>query len=243
MSTRLIMLLCCLTKTLSAQTMVDKTIPVSSVQKIEMHFDYPELIHITTWEGDGVMIHGTVSINGGDNDDNFEIITSTTNGILNIRNEIKDMKKIPKSITIIDGSNKIIFRSDDAFKKYQQEHGRTIKVKSSGIDMEIQLEIKVPKNIETRVESLYGMVEVKDFAGPLTVEATYGGVDAALNEPTTGELSAETNYGEIYTNFVAKFGGKNMQRDFYTYVSAKPGVGPSYAFISKYGNVYIRKSR
>ena len=114
---------------------------------------------------------------------------------------------------------------------------------SNGVDMDIVIEIKIPRNFETRVESVYGMVEVKDFVGPLTVDATYGGVDAALLEKTTGELIAETNYGEIYTNLDIKFGGgQNRMEDFHTYVSAKPGAGPRYDFESKYGNVYLRKA-
>jgi hypothetical protein len=86
------------------------------------------------------------------------------------------------------------------------------------------------------------MVEVRDFNGPLKVDATYGGVDAAVVEKSTGELNAETNYGEIYSNLDVKFGGgSSRQENFHTFVSAKPGSGPTYTFDSKYGNVYLRK--
>ena len=96
--------------------------------------------------------------------------------------------------------------------------------------------------METRVESVYGIVEVRNFSGPLAVEATYGSVDAALTERTTGELTAETDYGQIYTNLEMKFSGDGIkERDFHTWVSAKPGAGPRYSFESKYGNVYLRK--
>ena len=72
--------------------------------------------------------------------------------------------------------------------------------------------------------------------------ATYGGVDAALQERSTGELVAETNFGQIYSNLDVKFSNDNMQeKDFHTYVSAKPGNGLRFSFESKYGNVYLRK--
>ena len=104
------------------------------------------------------------------------------------------------------------------------------------------IDIKVPKGIDTNIISTYGMVEVSDFEGPLMVEAQYGGVDVALNEKKVGELSAETNYGQIYSNLDVPFSGKGLQeKDFYTFVSAKPGSGPRYDFESKYGNVYLRK--
>ena len=106
--------------------------------------------------------------------------------------------------------------------------------------MDILLEVKVPKNMETKLECVYGLAEVKNFSGPLSVEATYGGVDVSVQERTTGELTAETSYGQIYSNLDLKFTGSEF-KDFHTVVSAKPGTGPKYAFESKYGNVYLRK--
>jgi hypothetical protein len=56
-------------------------------------------------------------------------------------------------------------------------------------------------------------------------------------------VTAETNFGEIFTNLDAKFGVDNgRDEDFHVNVSAKPGSGPEYSFESKYGNVYIRKA-
>lgn len=107
--------------------------------------------------------------------------------------------------------------------------------------MDIVLEIKVPKNLSTKVESVYGMVEIKEFIGSLVVDATYGGVEASVNEAKTGELKAEPNYGQIYSNLDHKFSGRE-EEDFHTLVSAKLGNGPSYSLVSKYGNVYLRKS-
>jgi hypothetical protein len=48
------------------------------------------------------------------------------------------------------------------------------------------------------------MVEIKNFNGPLAVEATYGGVDVSVAEKSVGELLAETDYGQIYTNLDSK---------------------------------------
>ena len=227
-----------------AQTPINKVIPYKPGQKISMRFDYPELVRVTTWDKNEVSIQGTVSINMGENDDAFELSTSTTENTISIENEIKNMKSLPHRITIYDGTQKIVFRNKEEMQKYKEEHGlKNINSKSYGLDMEIFLDIKVPANAETMVESVYGMVEVRDFSGPLTVVATYGGVDAALKERSVGQITAETNHGEIYSNLDAKFTGDAFrQGDYHTNVSAKPGNGPAYNFDSKYGNVYIRKA-
>lgn len=225
-----------------AQTPVNKSIPVQPGQKIEMHFDYPQLIRVSTWEKNEISIQGSVSINGGESDDAFELITSTSANTVNVRNEIHNLKNLPQRVTITRDGQKIVFKSKADYKKYADQNGKEYNMMTCGVDMDIHLEIKVPRNVETRVESVYGMVEVREFTGPLTVEATYGGVDAALPERSTGELIAETNYGQIYTNLELKFSSDNVQeKDFHTFVSAKPGSGPRYSFESKYGNVYLRK--
>lgn len=226
------------------QTPVNKVIPVTAGQKISMHFDYPELVRVSTWDKNEISIQGTVSINVGENDDAFELTTSTSGDIISIKSIIKDMKNLPHRITIVDGAQKIVFRNKEELKKYKEEHGLTnYNHMSYGLEMDILLEIKVPRNVDTNVEAVYGMVEIKDYSGPLTVNATYGGVDAALTERSIGQITAETNHGEIYSNLDTKFTGEaSRQGDFHTYVSAKPGSGPTYNFDSKFGNVYLRKA-
>jgi len=226
-----------------AQTAINKSIPFQPGQKVTMHFDYPELIRVSTWDKNEISVQGTVSINSGENDDAFVLDMTSTGNEVNIKNEIRNMKNLPHRITVYRDGQKIVFRDKEAFKKYQNEHGRNFQSHSEGIDMDIVLEIKVPRNAETRVESVYGTVEIKNFSGPLSVTSTYGGVDAALTERTTGEITAETNYGEIYTNLDAKFGGEKFKNEnFHTLVSATPGNGPKCSFESKYGNVYLRKA-
>lgn len=226
-----------------AQTQINKLIPVRDKQTIEMHFDYPDLIRLTTWERNEISITGSVSINGGENDDAFILEDSFGGAVIKIRSEIKGLKGLPQRIVVMEGEKKIMFRNQEELRKYQEAHGRNYNSISWGPEIDIRLEIKVPRGIATNVTSVYGLVEVKDFTGPLTVDATYGGVDAALVEQRVGELTAETSFGEIYTNLDLKFmDSEGKSRDFYTFVSAKSGSGPRYSFESKYGNVYLRKA-
>lgn len=227
----------------TAQTPLSKSIPVQKGETVSMEFDYPELIRVSTWDKHEISIEGSVSINGGENDDAF-ILESTKNGTqVRINATIRDIKHLPQRITVVRDGQKMMFHDEQDYRKYQAEHGKGYNSVSWGPDIDIQLEIKVPRNTETKIKSVYGIVEIRDFAGPLTVDATYGGVDAALAERAVGELTAETNYGQIYTNLNTKLSSDQVEsRAFYTFVSAKPGNGPRYNFESKYGNVYLRKA-
>lgn len=227
----------------SAQTKIDKTIPVTKGQTIRMRFDYPSPVKISTWDKNEISITGTVSINGGEHDDAFKLEVKNSAGTIYIKNEIENMDRIPQRITIKQGDTRIVFRDKSEWRKYQEEHGKSSNV-NMGIDMEIELEIKVPRNIDTDVECVYGMVEIAEFSGPLTVQATYGGVDVTLTEKNVGELIAETNYGNIYSNLDMTVNKDNArEEDFHILVRATPGTGPRYKFESPYGNVYLRKSK
>jgi hypothetical protein len=242
MKVKFILALQLLSLSLFAQTLVNKSVAVKTGQTISMKFDYPELIKVSTWDKNDISIQANVSINNGENDDAFELLINNTGNSVTVENRIADIKNLPQMITIRDGAERIVFRSKEEYKKFKTENGRSFDRVSWGVDIDVIIEIKVPKGIDTNIISTYGMVEVSEFDGPLTVEAQYGGVDVALNEKKVGELSAETNYGQIYSNLDVLFSGKGLQeKDFYTFVSAKPGSGPRYDFESKYGNVYLRK--
>lgn len=226
-----------------AQTQLNKVVPVKPGQSISMNFDYPELVKISTWDRNEISIQGTVSINNGENDEAFIIENSTNGNTLRLDAYIKDIKKLPELIVIVRDGQKIILRDKEELKKYQQANGKGYNSMSFGPDIDIELVIRVPKNINTIVKAEYGLVEIENFEGPLEVTSTYGGVDAAISEASTGQIFAETNFGDIFTNLNAKFGGDDARNDdFHTAVSATPGKGPRYSFESKFGNVYIRRA-
>jgi hypothetical protein len=165
-----------------AQTPINKSIPVKAGQKIVMHFDYPELVRVSTWDKNEISIQGTVTINFGENDDAFVLENSESENQINISSRINNLKGLPETYTIIeDGGKKIMFKDRNELKKYQAQNGGGFNSMSTGTDIDIELEIKVPRNVETRVESVYGMVEIKNFTGPLTVEVL-------LRQPMEGSM-------------------------------------------------------
>lgn len=229
---------------LNAQENLSKSFPVKQNQQIQLYFDFPQLVQVTTWEGNEIVVEGHVEINGGENNDAFMLGHTTTGGTFRISGEVAGIKNLPHRVTVHRDGQKMIFRDKEEWNKYQKQHGRNFSNINIGPEIDIVLSVKVPKNMMTHVKSVYGMVEVRNFAGPINVEATYGGVDASIRENAVGEIVASTNFGEIYTNLDAKFGGEGYAgKDFHTLVSAKPGAGPKYALESPYGNVYIRKEK
>jgi hypothetical protein len=226
----------------AAQTKISKSVPVKAGQTLNMRFEYP-VVKVVSWDKNEILIEGEVNINGGENDDIFELVVDNSGSAILIRDAMGDLKKIPHRVTVMIDGQKMTFRNKAEWNKYREEHGSSPKWVNTGVDMDIELRIKVPRNMETRINSVYGLVEVRDFSAPLTVDATYGGVDMAFSDTNLGELIAETNYGQIYSNLDFKPDQQNSrEEDFHIYVSATLGKGPRCKLESQYGNVYLRKA-
>ncbi len=240
MRTLIIILMSSIASALFAQSAIKENYKIQSDKIITLKFDYPQLIKIETWDSNEIQITGSVNINNGEYDNKFKLFTSNDTDGLTIEGKITDIKNLPQIVTAIDGKDTLNFKSKEEYQKYSEKNNRKFRTINMGPKINIQLAIKVPKNKITHVESTYGMVEVKDFKGPLSVQATYGGIDATLQPKSVGELTAETNYGKIYSNLEHKFKG-NGSKNFHTLITAVLGSGPSNKFESKYGNIYLRK--
>ncbi len=224
----------------TAQTTVNKTYPVKAGQQVDLTFDYPKVIRISTWDRNEVSVKAMVNINQGENDSAFVLEDEIVDGKLTIRNRIKDMKNLPRMYTVVRGGQKTTFRTKEAYREFLSQNGRGNQMTSEGVDMEITIDIKVPANTSTNVDAKYGIVELVNFNAPATVSATYGGIDATVVAANTGKLKATTNYGEIYTNLDLKLTDK-AEKDFYSSITAEPGKGHAYTFKSTYGRIYLRK--
>ncbi len=97
------MCLCCLVAiSATAQTTVNRSFPVKAGQHVELVFDYPKVVRVSTWDKNEVSIIAHVSINGGDNDTAFQLEDKIVDGNLSIRNRIRNMDKLPHIYTIVE---------------------------------------------------------------------------------------------------------------------------------------------
>jgi hypothetical protein len=230
---------CCafLSITVFAQTTISKLYPAQAGQQIKLKFDFPE-VKISTWEKDQVSVIAHVSINDGENDSAFVLDEQLTNDVIVISDHIKNFDKLPRRYTIVRNGKKTIYKSRAEYQAASKEGG--MEKSYEGVDMEIVLEIKVPEHSVTDIKATYGIVDLIAFNAPVTVDATYGGIDASITPERLGKLQVTTSYGEILTNLDLHL-TEHTDRDFFHSITAEPGKGPSYQLTSDYGKIYLRK--
>ena len=155
-----------------------------------------------------------------------------------IRDHIKDMDKLPRRYTIVRNGVKTVYKGKEQYLELGKEGG--VQQSYEGVDMNIVIEVKIPAYCTTKVDAIYGIVEMTNFNAPVTIDATYGGIDATVSPANVGKLEATTHYGQIYSNLDLKL-TDHEQRDFFSSITAEPGKGPAYSFTSPYGKIYLRK--
>jgi len=224
-----------------SQTKITRTYPVKSGQKIELKFDYPKVIHITSWDKKEIEITASVNINDGANNEAFTLVQNTSDGTVSISNKM-DLDQIPESYYIVANGVKTRFNNKKDMDNYKVQNFDTGSISYySEKGIEVTLDIKVPANMITNVKSTYGMIQLADMDGPVTAEAIYGGIDASLNQNKIGQIKLTNRFGKIFSDLKLK-PTEQKEENFYTSITASPGKGPSYDISASYGNIYIRNS-
>jgi len=221
-----------------SQTKINRSYPAKQGQTVAFRFDYPKTIRVSSWNKNEISVEASVKIDGAVADSVFTLFQSESNGRLLIENKL-DMKKIPSRYYVMESGIKTRFDTKEDMNAFLKEKGSTVTSNYQTQDVEIIIDIKLPVNINTEISSVYGMVEVQDFKGPMKIDATYGGIDAKLNQQLIGKLKMTNRFGKIYTNLNLKPNELKEER-FFTAITATPGQGPSYDFSSSYGNIYLR---
>lgn len=232
-----------------SQTNIQKEIPVENVSKLQFDFKWPDLIKFESYEGNTVMITGTVSINKGQNDKNFVIKSEKSGNALRISSFIENFDELPKKIVIKKGDEEYFFNTADEnspeIQAFKKEHGSDgYQYMNHGVIKTIQLVIKVPKHKVLDIASEFGTVELAGVSNELKAYSKFGGVDVRLpNQACT--VKAGTRFGQKYTDLedgfeTIQYGDHPGKWDL---VTAKiKGGGIAQEFRSEFGNVYLRKN-
>jgi hypothetical protein len=246
---KLILAILLLSLTAAGQTSIERTFPVRAGQRVVFQLDHPE-VKLQTWDKPEVLVKGTVSINKGEHDSAFQLDEKSEGTDLVITSGVKDKDKIPHRISFKKGEQEFYFKTDNfhdpEVQKFLAANGGEYSYRTSGILYDIKLEVFVPRNANVQVIAKYGLVEVSSFDGSLALDCKYGGADITFPSKLSGHITARANYGEIMTNLDTKFemvrdGNKNGKR--WTEITANLGSGPEVTVESKYGNIYLRKSK
>ena len=229
------------------QTAIQETFPTTRGEKVFLKFDEPHNVHISVYDGRDISYTGTVSINLGENDDHYELASTVSGDRTEIRSFIRDMKSLPQRMRFnIDGEEYVVRASnwsDPQVKQLLEEKGRdNIRWVSHGPQIEIDVEVRVPRDIDLMVESKFGLVEMDGITSELAVTSKFGGVDLSVPNSGRYEFDIDCEWGEVFTNLdlVVPRTDKGIAIKAEEFIAQLNGGGKTVQVNSKHGNIYLR---
>ena len=245
------MLLLCGCPTVIAQTKFERSIDAQGVSTVKLDFMWPELIKISSWDGEAVKITGKVSINNGQYDQAFKIESERSGGTLAVFSEIENLDKIPEMIAVKKEGVIHYFNTDKWHDPKVQEflqgdNGNGHQYTSKGVIKEIELEVWVPEQVrDIIIGCKYGLLEVTNLQNNLDARSKYGGIDIALADGRR-TIEVKTKFGQIYSNLpydLVSEGEEVLDYGKWAVVNSQ-GTGGQGSLVleSKYGNIYLRRS-
>lgn len=184
-----------------AQKNVSKTINTKSGQVVNFNFDRAD-VNFTTWDKNEVYISGTAKVNNGENDDAFTIKIEENDGTWNVRTFLKNESDIPRMISMTkDGVTtyrKVNKEKNmwDGWNNLSEQGGKYDYV-NIGIITEIELEVRVPQNIEMKIMAKFGDIDIENFAGELHVKTTHGHINAIFPNPIKNDVNIASTHNFV----------------------------------------------
>ena len=231
-----------------AQEKKTQSYQLKGVDKVLLQFEYPQVIKIRTWDKKEVQVISQVDINNGKDNDNFTLTEKLRGNVLSITSELKGLDQYNN--VYMSGRDEYDEKDEDKEKVTITRNGRTITSgkkgwkANRGVEILIELEVYVPKNVRLEIDAKYGMVEVIDIPDDILVMAKFGGADLSIKESNLSYLSAATSWGQIFSNLDKKFkfnGDDMIGKEMRAEISGS-SRGSNIKVETEFGNVFLRKN-
>ncbi len=211
----------CAIQTSYAQKVIKNSFPGNEVTEIRVDTEYAD-IEIESYNGSEISIEASVNINLNMDNDGYALEADNRGSTLFISSEL-DTENIPKRIIIKDkeGNTTVIKDGENAMSNIDSNNDNYTSI-NYGYQTDITLKIKIPKNKDINIESIYGDLLVSgkynDLKANITygdieiiqssispdatieLNSTYGHVDYSLPKTANIEFNLSISYGEIFTD-------------------------------------------
>ncbi|QMU30003.1 DUF4097 family beta strand repeat-containing protein [Adhaeribacter radiodurans] len=218
------------TLSVSAQKVVEKTLPAASNQEIDLQLKFGDDIKISAWDKPEVYVKVTYNINSGRLNDALKLdFNSGTNGPRVTVDLDHDLLKTGRAEDCPDapyGRNRSSYNGQEYYTCTQ-----------------IDYEIKVPRNNSLVVNTINGNIELRGINGPVNAKSISGFVDMSWPDKKGATISFKTITGEVYSDL--NIGFTNKQKEIpivgYQLKGDLNGGGSRVKLETISNNVYFRK--
>jgi hypothetical protein len=209
-----------------AQKIIEKSLPFSKGQKVDLNLKFADDIKINYWDKNEVYMKVSVEINSGKLNDALLVEASSQAQTISMKTDF-DKELIKKGK-----------REDCPGNNYSHYNDG-----GNVVCSDINYEVYLPRQAELKVETISGNIDIRDAAGPVYAKTISGFVDMSWPGNKGANVSMKSITGELYSDLDISFTNKKDKPAIvgYKLEGTLNGGGPEVRLESISNNIYLRK--
>ncbi|GAB3909811.1 hypothetical protein GCM10028803_48180 [Larkinella knui] len=215
-----------------AQKIIDKKIPFSPDQVVNLNLKFADSIQIRYWDKAEVSVHIAATINGGRLNDALLVESGST----------------ATEITVKTDFDRELLKQGKAEDCPESRHS-TWRTEKNGAAYytcsTINYQVFLPRKAKLRVETINGNIDIEGASEAVFAKTISGFVDLNWSGTKGANLALKTITGEVYSDLSIDFKNKKQQNPIVGYLleGTVNGGGPDVRLESISNNVYVRKKK
>lgn len=214
-----------------AQKIIDKKLPYSANQLVNLNLKFADSIQIRYWDQPGISITIAVTINGGRLNDALLVNTNSTTDEVSVTTDF-DQELIKRG------------KMEDC---PGSKHASRIERDGAGYSVcsDINYQVFLPRKAKLKVETISGNIAIEGATEAVWAKTISGYVDMDWPKTKGVTVAMKTITGEVYSDLDIDFKGKKQQNPIVGYLlegMVKEG-GPTVRLESISNNVYLRGNK
>ncbi|WP_080056783.1 DUF4097 family beta strand repeat-containing protein [Spirosoma aerolatum] len=222
-------LLTLLTQAAVAQRIIQKTMPVSANQLVNLNLRFGDSIQVRYWDKSDLSVHISATINGGKLDDALVVTTNTTDSEVSLKTDF-DKEKLKEG--------KAEDCPGDGHRWSTDYNGQSYYVCSK-----INYVVNLPRHAKLRIETINGNIDIQGATEAVFAKTISGFVDMSWPKSKGANVAMKTITGEVYSDMEIAFKNKKEKNPIvgYRLEGAINGGGPDVQLESISNNIYLRR--
>lgn len=226
-----LLLLSTLTGPAFAQKIIEKKLPYSPGQLVNLNLKFADSIQVRYWDKAEVSVRIAVTINNGRLNDALLVETASTDGEISVKTDF-DKERIKQGKAEDCPGNHRSWSAD--------QHGTHYSVCS-----DINYQVYLPRKAKLKIETISGNIDIEGATEAVTAKTISGYVDMNWPNAKGATLAMKTITGEVYSDLNIDFNGKKEKHPIVGYLleGTLNGGGPTVRLESISNNVYLRRQK
>ncbi|WP_337044983.1 hypothetical protein [Emticicia sp. 17c] len=217
----------------TAQKIIEKKIPFSANQKVNLNMKFADDIKVQYWDKAEVYVKIEVEINSGKLNDALLVDAKNTTNEINIKTDFDQE-------LILTGKAEDCPNDPERHHSSWSKNGRNYFVCSK-----INYEVFLPKQAELSLETINGNIWLSNVTSAVKAKTISGFLDVSWPKGKGGNLGMKTVTGEVYSDLDIALKTKKQKNPIVGYLleGTVNGGGPEIQLESISNNVYVRSKK